>query len=585
MACELHLCVFYIPGCYIPSYSSMQLVLTFKLKMARLFKKILLLLVALALFLGLFIFNLKALKVSSSPSIEPDDLIPIVKHGRKIKVHNIESHYEDTPERLLQVAPDLLKAEKMIKSSAEERNKPSPPKESPSSDQNTSIVVKHKAVFNSSSESVPVAVIVRHKVMESNQPVIMQKGVTEIPPLKVDPNNISVKRGVVLAINYYEQQTMASRNMFQLQCWAKTLNLDVVQPATKDSSLLTPLNDQMWKSQLRFGDLFDTAEWKRVSDQYQYSSLINWEDFLIEGPQKVIVVSFNYPSVSVLKARQKAGEQVLHSPQGDRYKIGCDSKFPSSSEVNFLKTKGFTIVRQVCLNFYYGDELSLNEFNSHILGDYSSNEVTVIMEMWRGMGSGQRVLIRDSGCAETYPIQEIISPSQRLVHDAEIYVNRHFSGGPFLAVMGRYEMSLLTTHKTVPYCLKDTLYKFQQFKKDTKLENAFLSIDVGKYGSKKWRKGAQPEISNEVMHLFQGMYGAGASIGEWEDGFESVSGTKDAGYIGLLQKVIVTRAQCVLFVGGGAFQRHGLFMYKNLHHDSVCARTVDQCTSKNKFKL
>ncbi len=35
-----------------------------------------------------------------------------------------------------------------------------------------------------SSESLPVEVIVRHKVMES---VIMQKGVAEIPPLKWTP--------------------------------------------------------------------------------------------------------------------------------------------------------------------------------------------------------------------------------------------------------------------------------------------------------------------------------------------------------------------------------------------------------------
>ena len=548
--------------------------------MARFFKNILLLLVALALILGLFIFSPKVFEVpvSSYPSIEPEILIPIVKHGRKVKVHNVESHYEDTPEILLKIASDNLKDERMLKSTPEDTPTASVVKE-------IFPVVKHKEILNSSSESLPVEVIVRHKMVELNQPVIMQKGVAEIPPLKVDPNNIDVKRGVVLAINYYEQQTMASRNMFQLQCWAKTLNLDVVQPTTKDSSLLTPLNDQVWKSQLRFGDLFDMAEWKRVSDQYHYSSLINWEEFLIEGPKKVIIVSFNYPSVKVLKARQKAGEQVQHSPQGERYKIGCDSIFPSSSERNFLIAKGFTIVRQVCLNFYYGDELSLSEFNSYILGNYSSNEVTVVMEMWRGMGSGQRVLIRDSRCVETYPIQEVISPSERLVHDAEMYITRHFSGGPFLAVMGRYEMSLLTTHTTVPYCLKETLYKFQQFKKDTNLDNAFLSIDIGKYGTKKWRKGTEPEIANEVMHLFHGVYGAGVSIGKWEDGFESVSGLRDAGYIGLLQKVIVARAQCVLFVGGGAFQRHGLFMYKNLHHDSVCARAVDQCTSKKKFRL
>lgn len=498
----------------------------------------------------------------------------VIKHSHNInRVLSVENCFENTSKALL-LETNGRKSELPLSTTQTLSIPPSLPP-----DGKLPIAhVERKEILKPSETHAPTAtdqqVLVNYERKELVQPTLNSSSTP------------SMKNGVVLAVNFYEQQTMASRNMFQLQCWAKTLDLDVVQPATKDSFLLTPLDEHLWAHHLRFQDLYDIAEWDRVSKQHSYSPLINWEQFLSEGPRKVILASFKYSSVSVLKARQKDGQPILHPPLGDRYKKGCDDRFPSTAEMNFLKDNGFEIVRQICFNFYYGDELSLNEFNSHLLGDYSRNEVTVIMEMWRGMSSGQRVLIKNFPCAQTYPIQEFISPSPRLLRDAENYVNAHYSGGgQFLAVMGRYEMSLLTSHKSVAYCLKDTLFNFQQFKKDAHLDSAFLAIDVGKYGSKKWRKGADSDITNGVMHLFHGVYGTDTSISEWEEGFESVSGTKDAGYIGLLQKAIVTRAQCVLFVGGGAFQRHALYMYKNLHHGSVCARVVDKCTSKNKFRL
>lgn len=411
---------------------------------------------------------------------------------------------------------------------------------------------------------------------------------TESRSLSVeDSPNLKSRYGVVLAVNYYEQQTMASRNLFQIQCWAKKLNVAVVKPVTKDSCLLTPLDERLQDSFLKFEDLYDISEWESSSSKYEFAPLLEWGEFLTKAPRNVILVSYNYPSVSVLKARQKAEGKVLHPPEGDRYKSGCETKWPTRTELHFLETHNFKVVRQVCFNFYHGDQLSLETFNSHILGEYSSSEVTIIMDMWRGLGSGQRVLVKDT-CTNTYPIQEFIKPSQRLVRDAEAYIETHFSGGPYLAVMGRFEMTLLTVHKKepiVPYCLRETLSKMQQFRQATDLKYAFLSIDIGKYGSKKWRKNVEPDTMRELQNLIHGIYGDSSSLSDWEITFELYS--RDPGYIGLLQKVIVTRAQCVLFTGGGAFQRHALYLYKTLNpsQSSQCLRVIEHCTHSSKFHI
>lgn len=422
-----------------------------------------------------------------------------------------------------------------------------------------------------------------------------------IPPpnnLKALPVNLvassassqSTGKGFVLAVAYYEQQSMGSRNLFQMQCWAKHSGLTVVKPVMKDSNLRTSLDMQLQQTNLKFEDHFNLNQWNQYVEKEGYAPLVEWRDFLVKAPKKVILVQFKYSSVTLLKSRQRAGESLLHSPQGDRYKSGCDSNWPTVVEISFLKARGFTVVRRVCFNFYYGDQLTLGEFNKHLLGDLTNfNDVTVIMDMWRGFGSAQRVLIKDI-CSNVVRLQEYVAPSDRVIADANRYIKSYLGGGPYMAIMGRLEMSLLTTHKRVPvipFCLQETLKQWEAFKEDVHLEKTFLSIDIGKYGTKKYRSNVEPSLSAEVIKFFVGVFGSSMTFEQWERRFVTVSHVKDAGYIGLLQKTIVTRAKCILFVGGGAFQRHALHLYQGLHpnQEEQCVRVVKPCTSATKFEL
>lgn len=393
--------------------------------------------------------------------------------------------------------------------------------------------------------------------------------------------------GFVLSVSYYEQQSMGSRNLFQLQCWASLSGLRVVKPVMKDSNLRTPLDVQLQQTMLRFEDHFNLDQWSRYTRQEGYAPLVEWKEFLAKAPRSVILVQFGYSSVTLLKARQRAGEQLLHPPQGERYKSGCESNWPTGNEVAFLKSRGFSIIRKVCFNFYYGDQLTLEEFNKHLLGNRTSfSDVTVVMDMWRGFGSAQRVLIKDV-CATVARVQEHVAPSDRILRDADRYIKSYLHGRPYLAIMGRLEMSMLTTRKKVPFCLQETLRQWEAFKTDVSLQTTFLSIDIGKYGSKKFRSNVEPSLSMEVAKFFRGLFGSLMTSKQWEKQFVTVSQVRDAGYIGLLQKVIVTRAQCILFVGGGAFQRHALHLYQELHRSpgEQCVRVVRPCTSSNKFEL
>lgn len=401
------------------------------------------------------------------------------------------------------------------------------------------------------------------------------------------PKQEVLSQGYVLAVNYYEQQTMGLRNMMQLQCWAQSLKLQVVKPVMHDSFLRTPLDSSQQAHFLKFEDSFDLEEWNHHVERLGYALLIQWSEFLTWAPRDVVLVLFEHPSVSMLKSRQKSGQGLLHSPDSLQYTSGCSSKWPTPSESHFLKLNGFHVVHTACFNFFHGDQLSLDTFNQHILAGHSPGSVTVVMQTWRGISSAQRVLLKDV-CQNTALVQEHLALSPRLAQQADQFIHKYLGGRQYLAIMGRLEITQLTVHKkvpVVPFCLEETLSQWRDFKKETHLEKTFLAIDIGRYGSKKYRSALEPGLATAFRKFFQTLFGTSLTMREWEKRFESVAGIRDAGYIGLLQKTLVTRAQCILFVGGGAFQRHALHLYKQLHPDpkEQCYRIVKKCTRNNKL--
>lgn len=453
---------------------------------------------------------------------------------------------------------------------------------------------KAPAIQSKQSFQVAVPVGIEHHIEHSGKEGVKGDGRLEKPvgaPKSVSLGAAVVSEapsGYILAVNYYEQQTIGSRNLLQLQCMAKHLNLAVVKPVMKSSFLKTPLDDEAQRTYLKFEDSFNLDEWVAYAEKAPYAPLVEWENFLTEAPRDVILVQFNHPSLSVIKSRKKVGPETQRA-QKERYQTGCAEKWPSSSELAFIETEKFRIVRSVCFNFYHGDMVSLKEFDEHMFGGHAGANVTVIFDTWRGLGSSQRVLI-EGVCASIYPIQEYIRPSQRLVRDAEAYIQTYLKGEPFVAIMGRLEMSLLTVHSkdfSVSSCLRNTVSELLKLKEAKHVHETFISIDIGKYGTKKWRSKMDKDMIDSLEGFFRSVYGSSMSVKDWETSFEKISSSTDAGYIALLQKVVVTRARCILFVGGGAFQRHALNLYRQLdtNRNNECLGIVKYCTSATKLTL
>ena len=389
------------------------------------------------------------------------------------------------------------------------------------------------------------------------------------------------RTGYVLALTFREQQTRASDNLFSLQCWAKTLSVHIVEPFMRDSCLMIPMNDDQQKM-MRFSDTFDIKAWQGATSKQGFAPLAGWEKFLAEAPRELIIVHFRYVHQATHKLWKEQGINLPHLAVDDTYKSGCVPDEDSVTKIQYLTSKyNFSVVREVCFNFNHGDELTLYQFNTHLFGEFSPKDVTVLMEEWRGLKhevNGKRVVVYDA-CWTEIPVLSLqySRPSQKLLCDASQYRHKYLRSAYIAVIVRAEKIPSLNDENSLTKCLNKTLDVWRQLRRTSGIYLTFVSMDVGKYGSKGMKQSDQ-NITHEAF--FKQIYGPRASIKKWEHTFESVTDARDSGYIASLQKTIVMEAKCIVFVGGGSFQRHTKYLYEKLHPDRKkrCIQIVQGCT-------
>ena len=429
---------------------------------------------------------------------------------------------------------------------------------------------------------------IQHKEMVpqySNREKTVSTTTRDLPTAAVKPFPSNESRGFALAVDYWEQQTSGSRNLQNLQCWAAQYNLSVVEPAMVGSLLRTPLHDHPVSKGFWFGDVFDLQMWNGLSSKKLHSELVAWETFLHTAPRDVILVSFKhaYPDEIKQNLGKISSSNSSHTPPSQRVQKGCSAvNWEPAKE--FLHRNHFHVVRQVCLNFAYGDKLSSEQFKSYLYGPLSPASSTVVFRQWRGTGPPARVLIHDAKCGNTR-VQEEVGPSQQLLLAAERYQQRFLGGAPYIAVMARMEKVQSYLRKkmkglpTLAQCFSKLLATWKETKQQSGLNTTLLAIDMGKFGSNSIHDaGKGSELNTRFEDFFSSVYGTELSLDGWENSFERVAHTTDAGYVALLQKVLVVQAKCVVFIGGGSFQKHAQSLYLQVHHTEQCVRIIRECT-------
>ena len=388
-------------------------------------------------------------------------------------------------------------------------------------------------------------------------------------------NQSSASTGYILAIQYSDQQTAALKNLLSLQCWAAELNMTIVEPFMIESMFGTPqsiLNGS--NSLIRFSDVFDMEQWDTVYVKpQQFSPFTRWEDFLRNAPRNVILVH--------IKQSRMKGHHVRT----------CSALGVSLHYSQFLQQHCFTIFREVCLLIGMNSVMTKEQFSYLCIDNYDARNITLIFVEWRGISlegdnDEHTITVRDSRCArhKILPPLPKLDPSQRVFKDADMYIRSHLKNSDYIAIMVRLEYAVryLSGENTsnAATCLNSVLDRWKQMSKETNIQNTFLSIDVGRFGSQEFQsfenQWKEYHVVEHTRAFFTSIYGSSITLEGWEQAFVDISGTSNPGYIAMLQKAIAIRAQCVILAGGGSFQIHALKMYRHLHPKKQCQALLDQ---------
>lgn len=351
--------------------------------------------------------------------------------------------------------------------------------------------------------------------------------------------------------------------------------MSVVEPFVKKTDLYSPTGDQEVESLLKFSDVLDLDHWNVLSQKANYSSLIPWEHFIERAPRNLITVNMNYGATK----QEPRQEEKL-------YRHGCTSNGSWNRLTQFLEQKyNFTVVRRICINFSYNKEFGLSEFYEEIFGGNKPSHSTVLFRQWRGL-SNRRIQVRGSGCG-TPTANLDAEPSKQVLQDAQKYTEKYLKTRDYVAIFARMEKAKQQKNQQgmVTNCFHETLESWRLMVSTTGLNTTFLSADVGRLGSGSFKM-AKDDLNRAFSDFFTALYGDKLTVREWEATFESISGMSHSGYIGILQKVLASQAKCVLFVGGGSFQKNALKLYRKTHaKKDWCIYIIKDCTVAKLYEM
>lgn len=225
------------------------------------------------------------------------------------------------------------------------------------------------------------------------------------------------RMGYAVGVSFWDQQTYSVGNILSLQCWAARADLGaVVEPFMINSKFGAPISAQSRAhntTTVPLSSLYDLEHWNNYSKRRKYSSLVSWERFLNYAPRSAILVEL----------------KPIH-------KKSCSLEALRNEYLELLTPHGFRFVKEICFEYTIGgslNKMSLDKFNRLVLGNHTSQDVTVILTEWSGMTvSG---IVDLESCKSFHSSFDVIAPSHKIQEEADEYIAKYLGKHGFTAVM------------------------------------------------------------------------------------------------------------------------------------------------------
>ena len=385
-------------------------------------------------------------------------------------------------------------------------------------------------------------------------------------------------KGMILVTLYAEQQVGAAMSMFSLQKWAKVVGAFVVEPFAENSMFKLPIisSQKELATHLRYRDYFDIDIWNNMSISMNATPLIPWETFIDQTPKKYIFVAI----VNSLRKEERPvyiGDEIKEQEYCNSTLDHLTDKY--SFYINHLLQA--KLVRRVCLSFYKAI-MHIDKFTDIIYGNFSSSDVIVWFQVWKGFANHDRVRVLERHFYRSKQTFTMLHISKRISDDSKKYIKEFLKSEP-----GKYtaiSMRTMLRGKYLPrsshsFFFHDCIMKLGSVINSTNIINntMFVAMDLGRFGDRVVENYIYKYIIKNIeTEVFKTVYNNSLTMQKWEQSFiQATNGITDSGYIAAMQRTIVENGRClVLFGGGSNFQRTLLLTYKEKHAKETCIYEV-----------
>ena len=401
----------------------------------------------------------------------------------------------------------------------------------------------------------------------------------------------------VVILEYEGQQGNGLASLREFQCLLPHIYNDsyILEPQIKDSHVRTFIEGSQ-----PFSSFFNLDHFNTQSRKDAHSEIIQDERF----------VKFSARHVIFIIARCGSKERVIWKAQDHHSNCLGSNEIQPLLNIHSLNMyhkillderhmKQKCIVRVIELNgldvrkVKWSDRESLKHkqrLHNFIFDKWSPHEVTLVVDFW---SSGIRV--PGMLCNRTnFPG---LIPSTKLVNAARKYEEKFMKGESKVAIMLRVEKLLMQTRERkyndtlrnnfIKECFQETLSLLRKATGNRTGIIPLVTLDIGgQYGTDTIHRVPSEDAVIMAKDLLTSLYNGSWTISEWEKSFTQVTdGVTDRGYIAALQRVLASRADCLITTGGGSFQKlaRNDFLYYHNSSSECVFRICDKLYKKNKI--
>ena len=355
--------------------------------------------------------------------------------------------------------------------------------------------------------------------------------------------HVDKPRKLVMALNYYEKTTMATRNFMSLSQFTTDWNANIILPFFHDSRFQGIPSE----NNTHFGDIVNLTQFQQIYREMNLTPFVEFEFFIASGSRNIYHIAIEY------------------GPSGIRtgpIQISCSKLNNIILKLNEQATKTnsplFSTAQSICCRFSNSNPI-VPEDIAKGCGFSDKEEYTVIISSWHG----HRTFVQKNRAinykiyAPEYKksVTTVLPLTDALISDARAF---------YEDLVGGSDITFIGVHIRAQRLLKQIKVRNTNatncIVKGIELANSFASsqdlkvVYFGDYHVSQF-KDLLEKFDVEVVRFDPAEYGH--------------TGAVDEAYVAQVEQTAIAQAKQLVLMGGGTFQEN-IVARCECPHQSIC---------------